>query len=73
MPRPIAVEKMANPTNDDIVSLRKRMEAELTRLYYQHLPEWESRPLEIVRGATSPEELELLGGKASACVVRHCH
>lgn len=69
--RPIAVEKVENPTDEDITSLRKRIETSLTKLYYKHLPAWETRPLEIIGGATSTEELRLLAGKASATVTCH--
>lgn len=62
--RPLAVDKVVHPTDGDITALRKRVEAELHRLYYAHLPEWETRPLEIVEGATPPEELQLLREKA---------
>lgn len=47
------VSKVENPTDDEISALRKRIEAEIHRLYYLHLPKWESRPLNIVRGETS--------------------
>lgn len=60
------MDKVTNPTDDDIEALRKRIEAELHRLYYLYLPEWESRPLDIVRGATSAEELRILDEKALA-------
>jgi len=72
MLRPIAVNKMSAPSDDEITSLRKRIEAELTRLYYKHLPALESRPLNIIRAASSAEELELLEQKnMPAGGVRH--
>lgn len=60
------MNKIENPTDDDVAALRKRMEAELHKLYYRHRPQWECRPLEIIRAASSAQELQALEEKASA-------
>eukprot|EP00752_Nemacystus_decipiens_P008243 g7370.t1 len=64
--KPIAVGKVANPTDDDVQVVQKRVETELCGLYYRYRPEWETRPLELLRGAASPQELELAREQASA-------
>eukprot|EP00752_Nemacystus_decipiens_P017201 g15410.t1 len=56
--KPIVVERVEDPTDADVASLRKRVEAEIQRLYLKHLPKWETRPLEIIGAASSPAERE---------------
>eukprot|EP00752_Nemacystus_decipiens_P008240 g7368.t1 len=63
---PIAVGKVADPTDQQVKVVQKRVEMELCRLYYEHRPQWETRQLELLRGAASPQELELAREQASA-------
>eukprot|EP00752_Nemacystus_decipiens_P008244 g7371.t1 len=64
--KPIAVGKVADPTDQQVKVVQKRVEMELCRLYYEHRPQWETRQLELLRGAASPQELELAREQASA-------
>lgn len=63
---PITVEKISNPSDHDIAALRFKIEAEIVRVYYIHRPEWETRPLSLVRGETLDAQLDILAAQATA-------
>lgn len=53
--RPLKVIKVKEASEEDIAALRARMEDEITRLYEQYRPDWETRPLCLVRGETTAD------------------
>lgn len=59
------MKKIVDPTEQDVVALRKQVEAEICRLYYLYRPEWETRPLSLVRGETSPTQLQQIAAQAT--------
>lgn len=44
-----AVNKLRSPTDENVAMLRREVQDQTHRLHYQHLPDWGSRPLHIVR------------------------